>query len=154
MCEDIVASHGTPPNQSMSQLRKNSRAGWPHFGTTTSACLPQHPAVAYLFLVRPMKQALTTAITLLTVSCAELRHGFAPLTRDRAVLLALAEFHKRGITVSPRWRIKAFPDVHIPELHPEVPIYVVEFFDPARSTTYPLYIVTFHRYTWELDGFS
>ena len=101
-----------------------------------------------------MKQALTTAITLLTVSCAELRHGFAPLTRDRAVPLALAEFHKRGITVSPRWQIKAFPDVHISELHPEVPIYVVEFFDPARSTTYPLYIVRFHRYTWELDGFS
>jgi hypothetical protein len=101
-----------------------------------------------------MKQALTTAITLLTVSCAELPHGFVPLTRDRAIGLALAEFHRRGIAVSPSWQIKAFADVHIPELHPEVPIYVVEFYDPARSTTYPLYIISFHLYTWELDSFS
>ena len=36
-----------------SQLRKFSRAGWPHCGAT-AACLPRHPAVAYLFLARPM----------------------------------------------------------------------------------------------------
>ena len=101
-----------------------------------------------------MKPGITAAIALLTVSCAEPRYGLVPLTRDRAIPLALAEFHRRGIAVSPRWHIKAFADVHIPELHPEVPIYVVEFYDPAQSTAYPLYIVSFHRYTWELDSFS
>ena len=77
-----------------------------------------------------------------------------PLTRDQAVQLAFAEFHKRGISVSPRWQIKTFEDVHMPELHPEVPLYVVEFYDPSLSLKYPLYIIKFHRYTWELDGFD
>jgi hypothetical protein len=87
------------------------------------------------------------------MSCAELRHGYTPLTRDHAIQLAFAEFHRRGISVSPRWQVKAFQDVHIAELHPDVPLYVVEFYDPALSSAHPLYIVKFHRYSWELDDF-
>jgi len=87
------------------------------------------------------------------MSCTELRHGYTPLTRDQAIQLAFAEFHRRGISVSPRWQVKAFEDVHIAELCPEVPLYVVEFYDPALSSVYPLYIVKFHRYSWALNDF-
>ena len=87
------------------------------------------------------------------MSCAQLRHGDTPLTRDHAIQLAFAEFQKRGIPVSPRWQIKTFQDVHIAELRPDVPLYVVEFYDPALSSAHPLYIVKFHRYSWELDDF-
>jgi len=36
-----------------SQLRKDSRAGWSH-REISLGCLPRHPAVAYLFFVRPL----------------------------------------------------------------------------------------------------
>jgi hypothetical protein len=55
-----------------------------------------------LFSLDLMKPGITAAIALLTVSCAEPRYGSVPLTRDRAIPLALAEFHGRGITVLPR----------------------------------------------------
>ncbi len=45
-----------------SQLRKLSRAGWPPC-EATSVCLPRHPAVAYLFLVRSMRLIVLLAIT-------------------------------------------------------------------------------------------
>src|SRR5437764_10845342 len=56
-------------NQLMSQLRKNSRAGWPHI-EVSSECLPRHPAVAYLRFVRPMRAFIFALFLLATISFA------------------------------------------------------------------------------------
>src|SRR6266478_8886765 len=52
-----------------SELRKPSRAGWPNFDATLVS-LPQHPAVASLFLVRSMPRVFVLGtIVAMSLSC-------------------------------------------------------------------------------------
>jgi uncharacterized protein (DUF1697 family) len=52
---------GQDPTRRCSELRKFSRAGWSRC-EATSACLPRHPAVAYLCLVRRLSPLTKSAI--------------------------------------------------------------------------------------------
>ena len=77
----------------------------------SSACLPRHPAVAYLFLVRPMRAAIVTlsaiAATAL-VSCSTVEHGpsVEGVSREEAADIdraVRAEKHAQKVESIHRW---------------------------------------------------
>ena len=68
----------------ISPLLSSGRYGFAHASTTAQACLPRHPAVAYLFLVRSMKSRAFPLAPVLFLSACEAdryRWNLTPLLR-------------------------------------------------------------------------
>src|SRR4051812_238883 len=81
---------------------------------------------------RRRKRAIAVAVAFLTAGCAnDFRHGAGfPISSERAVQIVSDELRRRGIAISPLWRVDVTDDVVITEAVGDIPTWLVTFHAP------------------------
>jgi len=99
-------------------------------------------------LLSELQPAIAVAVAFLTAGCAnDFSHGAGfPISSERAVQIASDELRRRGIAISPRWRVDVTDDVVITEAVGDIPTWLVTFHAPGGKFGFPRYRVSVYRY--------
>ena len=95
-------------------------------------------------------RAIAVAVAFFTAGCAnDFSHGAGfPISSERAVQIASDELRRRGIAISPRWRVDVTHDVVITEAVGDIPTWLVTFHAPRGKFGFPRYRVSAVQIWW------